>query len=71
MREIELPAGTVPGSPEAVAAIASQMPPIFVEAPTVEAPAAVVAAVRSETGYDLIISGLEMLLDGFKELRDA
>ncbi len=75
MKAIELPAGTVPGSPEAVALIAAQVH--FVapeeEEPAVE-PVAVVASVVGINGgsaYDLVISGLEMMLDGFRELRDA
>ena len=75
MREIELPAGTVPGSKEAVAAIESQLPTssatepaVFDDAPE---PAAVVASVVGGSAYDLIIDGLEMMLYGFRELRDA
>ena len=79
MKAIELPAGTVPGSPEAVALIAAQVrapaqgttaidPALVVETGTAVEP---VAAPHDASGYNLIISGLEMMLDGFKELRDA
>ena len=77
MREIELPAGTVPGSPEAVAFIEAQIrdatTPVYDGSLSDDAPepAAVVAASHDASGYNLIISGLEMMLDGFKELRDA
>ncbi len=84
MREIELPANMVPGSPEAVAFIEAQVryvpaddggtavPTVFDGPPgTAVEPAAVVAASHDASGYNLIISGLEMMLDGFKELRDA
>jgi hypothetical protein len=68
MREIVLPAGTVPGSPEAVAHIAAQLPPVYDESLSEPAPEAVVAA--GAEAYDLIVAGLEMMLDGFKELRN-
>ena len=82
MREIVLPDNFVPGSPEAVAYIESQLPattaePVYdgsLSDPAPE-PAAVVADARAALapliGYDLIVSGLETMLDGFKELRDA
>ncbi len=75
MREIVLPEGVVPGSPEAVAIIESQLPPIFdgpLSAPAPEPLDVVSAIARDDSGpYALIIDGLEMMLDGFKELRDA
>ncbi len=78
MREIVLPDHLLPGSPEAVAYIESQLPttaaePVYdgsLSDPAPE-PAAVVVALPGESPYDLIVSGLEMMLDGFKELRDA
>ncbi len=74
MKEIVLPAGVVPGSPEAVAIIESQVFAPVYDGPLSEPapePAAVVAAANSATAsaYDLIIAGLEMMLDGFKELN--
>ncbi len=71
MRELVLPSGVIPGSPEAVAYIESQVPPVYdgsLSAPAPE-PAAVVAAAPS-SAYELIVAGLEMMLDGFKELRN-
>ena len=74
MRELVLPTGVAPGSPEAVAYIEKQVPvfdgPLNEPAPE---PAAMVAAVSrdKESGLDLIISGLEMMIDGFKELRNV
>ena len=78
MREIVLPDHLLPGSPEAVAYIESQLPttaaePVYdgsLSDPAPE-PAAVVAAVAGATAYDLIIVGLGMALEGFEELRNA
>ncbi len=76
MKVLELPAGIAPGSPEAVAFIEKQvLTPVFdgpLSEPAPE-PAAVVAAVNSASAsaYDLIIGGLEQMLDGFKELNNA
>ena len=71
MREIVLPEGVVPGSEEAVAYIESQVPPVYdgsLNEPAPE-PAAVVTGVGT-TAYELIIAGLEMMLDGFRELQN-
>ncbi len=68
MKVLELPAGIVPGSPEAVAFIEKQVlapVPAALSEPAPEPAAALPGA------YDLIIAGLEMMLDGFKELNNA
>ncbi len=65
MKVLELPAGTEPGSPEAVAFIEKQVLAPVPAAPAPEPAAALPGA------YDLIIAGLEMTLDGFKELNNA
>ncbi len=66
MRELVLPTGITPGSPEAVAYIESQVPTIEAESAPDPAPDP-----PATTAYDLIVAGLEIMLDGFKELRDA
>lgn len=68
MRELVLPDGIAPGSLEAVEYIESQV--LVLDEPF-PAPAAVVASRDEESGLDLIIAGLEMMIDGFKELRNA
>ena len=72
MREIVLPAGIEPGSPEAVAIIEAQLPVRAPEEPVIPdlVVGAAIPAVPASV-YDLIIDGLEMMLDGFKELQDA
>jgi hypothetical protein len=71
MKVLELPAGTAPGSPEAVAFIEKQVfTPVFGDSLSEPATVPAAAAVPA-SAYDLIIAGLEMMLDGFKELNNA
>jgi hypothetical protein len=71
MKVLELPAGTAPGSPEAVAFIEAQISSSTAVDPMEPQPegTAVPPAPAAVGAYDLIIAGLEMMLDGFKELN--
>ena len=73
MREIELPASIVPGSPEAVAFIERMVPTVAPEELSPGEQIVTIDALPGDTatGYDLVIAGLEQMIDGFKELRNA